>query len=349
MPGSATLVFSEPKDFEAALRPEGYLGLWVTGGGRFRARLTRVALHYLRLSTAEEQLSRIAFVAVPADMVMMSFPIGTGTGPVYGGIAMRAGEIVMLGPGRHVYARTHGPCRWGAVWLPVKELIRYGGALTGTPFAVPPIAQRWRPPPSAIKGLQRLHAAATRMAEIHPKPLVDPETAHGLEQQLINAMVECLSAGSVGEGTVAARRHQEIMVAFERLLGTHPDRNVRITKICTALGVSDRLLRDVCAEHLGMSGNRYLRLRRMSLARRALRDANGHAASVSEIARRYGFADPGRFAVEYRVLFGELPSATLWRGSGREIVDFGPSRTRVRKRTSDDPLTQINEVGEASG
>jgi hypothetical protein len=51
MPGSATLVFSEPEDFEAALRAEGCLCLWITGRGQFRARLTRVSLNRLRLST----------------------------------------------------------------------------------------------------------------------------------------------------------------------------------------------------------------------------------------------------------------------------------------------------------
>ena len=60
MPGSATSVFSEAEDFEAALRKEGYLGLLVTGQGAFRARLTQIALHRLRISAGEEQLPRIA-------------------------------------------------------------------------------------------------------------------------------------------------------------------------------------------------------------------------------------------------------------------------------------------------
>ena len=98
MLGSTTLVFSEPEDFEAALGAGGCLGLWITGRGKFRAQLAQVTLHRLRLWTAEEQLSRVAFIAVPADMVMMSFPIGSGTGPVYGGTGMRGGgEIVTLG------------------------------------------------------------------------------------------------------------------------------------------------------------------------------------------------------------------------------------------------------------
>jgi hypothetical protein len=59
MPGSVTSVFSEPDDFQAALREEGALGMLVTGPGRFRARLTQVTLHRLRLLAAEEHLPRI--------------------------------------------------------------------------------------------------------------------------------------------------------------------------------------------------------------------------------------------------------------------------------------------------
>jgi hypothetical protein len=34
MPGSATLVFSEPEDFEAASRADGCLGLWIAASSR---------------------------------------------------------------------------------------------------------------------------------------------------------------------------------------------------------------------------------------------------------------------------------------------------------------------------
>jgi AraC-like DNA-binding protein len=330
MPRSVTSVFSEPADFEAALRQEGGLGLLVTGRGEFRARLTQVALHRLRLSAAEEQLPRIAVVAVPADTILVSLPTGDRPAPIWGGIGMRAAEITTIGPSQRTHARTDGPSRWGSIWLPAEELARYGSVLIGALFAIPSVTRRWRPPATLGRDLRQLHGAAIRVAETRPEALLGGEAAHGLEQQLIDVLVECLSAGSADEVTPAARRHRDIAVRFEGLLQTQPERNLRIAEICTALGVSDWILRRCCDEQLGMNPTSYLRLHRMQQVHRALGNQNRDTATVSELARRYGFRDPGRFAGRYRALYGELPAATLRRASRHGVAELTLGRPRIR-------------------
>jgi AraC-like DNA-binding protein len=327
LPGSVTSVFSEPDDFQAALREDGVLGTLITGPSRFRARLTQITLHRLRLLAAEEHLSRIAFVAVPADAILVLLPTGSGSSPIWGGIKMRASEIITLGPDQRVHARTEGPCRWSTIRLPALDLARYGRALSGAGFAVPQFVARWRPPPAARRELHQLHRAAIRAAEIRSGPLADGEAAHGLEQQLIQALVDCLSAGPLDED-MSAQRHRDILARFEGLLEMQPF--LRVAEICAALGVSDRMLRCVCEEHLGMSPSSYLRLYRMQQVHRALRSGNPDAASVAEVARRYGVRDLRRFTASYRALYGELPSATLRRGSLGGITELKLGRPRVK-------------------
>src|SRR5271169_2055358 len=62
MPGSFTSVFGEPADFAAALRADGVVRVLISGRGQFRARLTRIVLHRLSLTSGEEELARAAVV-----------------------------------------------------------------------------------------------------------------------------------------------------------------------------------------------------------------------------------------------------------------------------------------------
>jgi len=109
--------------------------------------------------------------------------------------------------------------------------------------------------------LRHFYRAAIRAAEMRSRALADDEAARGLEQQLIPALVECLSARSVDEETEAARRHRDILARFEDLAKDQPFPD--IAEICRALRVSERMLRRCCEEQLGMGPGDYAALRRV--------------------------------------------------------------------------------------
>jgi AraC-like DNA-binding protein len=239
---------------------------------------------------------------------------------------MQAGEIA----GQPVHVRTDGPCRWASIWLPAAEFHEYGSSMTGETFSVPWAARWWRLRPATSRHLRQLHSAAVGLVEGRSKTPIGAQAAHGLEQQLIEALVECLSKGRALEALPATAGHQDIAARFETLLQTQPEASLPMAKICEALGVSAGTLRLCCEEQLGMGPTEYARRRRMQLVHRALRNGNPDAATVSAVARRYGFRGLGRFAANYRALFDELPSATLRRGSGQGIVGFPLRRARNR-------------------
>jgi AraC-like DNA-binding protein len=126
-------------------------------------------------------------------------------------------------------------------------------------------------------------------------------------------MVGCLGNDEAGEDSVAQRQHELIMRRFRRVVEENPGQPLYDAELCKAIGVSERTLRVCCQEQLGVGPKRYLQLRRLHLARRALREASADAATVTEVAMRYGFWHLGRFAGEYQSLFGEPPSSTLQR------------------------------------
>jgi transcriptional regulator GlxA family with amidase domain len=101
------------------------------------------------------------------------------------------------------------------------------------------------------------------------------------------------------------------MVRFEEELSKHVDQKLNMPTLCARIGVTERKLRVCSAELLGVSPARYLLLQQLNRARSALRHANPAKATVAEIARNHQSLELGRFAVTYRVLFGESPSDTL--------------------------------------
>ena len=327
MPGSRASVFGEAEDFQAALSADGIAGMLYTSHGQFRARLTQVTLDRLRLAAVEEAQSRIGFVAVPAGMVLVSFPIDGGPSPVWSGIETRRSEIITFGPGERLHARTVGPSHWGTIQVPVQQLADYGRALAGTCFVLPPAA-RWHPPRAAVAQLRDLHRAAIRMAEARAAALTDLQAAHGLEQQLIHALLECLPAGSADEESPTARRHRGILARFEDLLQAEP--LAPISEFCTALGISERMLCECCNKHLGMGPSRYRNLHRLQQVHRALRSMDPPAASVLAVASRYGIRALGRFAASYRARYGEFPSTTLRRRDGVTELTLGRRRVKLQ-------------------
>ena len=104
-------------------------------------------------------------------------------------------------------------------------------------------------------------------------------------------------------------RHQQIMRRFKEWMEANIERPIYLPELCKALNVSSRTLTRCFEEYLGMSPMKYLWLRRMNVAR----SDRYSAASVTDVAMKFGFWHLGRFASEYLFLFGESPRVTLVR------------------------------------
>ena len=110
--------------------------------------------------------------------------------------------------------------------------------------------------------------------------------------------------------------HSAVIARFVEFVTVNGHRRLSIRELCAATGATERTLRACCRARLGMMPNKYLRRHRLELARQALKTADPSKTTVTRIAAEYGFSELGRFALEYRILFGELPSASL-RGAAR--------------------------------
>ena len=197
MPSSSTSVFSEPNDYQAELQRMIGFVLTVAGAGDFRAALTRIDLPRIHLMAGEESLARLAIISLPSHTMRVALPPQRNGAVSSDGIPSREDEILIHGPGHRVLERTIGPCHWRTILLPPEDLSRYGRAMVGALFNVPHGMYRCRPARGALRRLSGLHNTAIRMTKIHPDVVTAAEPAHGLEQELIDALIECLSTGSI--------------------------------------------------------------------------------------------------------------------------------------------------------
>jgi AraC-like DNA-binding protein len=312
MPSSSVLAFTDSDEYAAAMR-QAAVKLTPVERGNFSARLLRVELHRLWMQRFSANLGWTSHIDYQGGQVTFAFQTQEGPHMTRNGRECGFSSITQLSAGQRYYLHSQEAASYGTLSLPVDEMVSLGEAFGGRDLAPQQDFQILTPSPCALAKLRRLHEAAGNLAEDAPTVLATPGAARGLEQALLEAVTKCLHGAEPHEDKAATRQHAAIMRRFHRTIERHLDEPLYIPELCKEIGTSLRTLNACCQEHLGMGPKRFLLLRRMNLFRRALRDGSPAETTVTEIATRYGFWQFGRLAVEYRALFGEVPSATLAR------------------------------------
>jgi len=304
---SAIVHFSDPESYADGFG-DSRMKLTITAGGAFSARLTRLRLNDLNIYRCRETLPRIAFISLPPKMICLTFPIGAGSSLISDGLALRGGDIVLHVRGDRTYQRSNGARQWGLISISTEQFAHRCKALTGKSIVAPEVTRVVRPERPESLRFQHLFREACLVAETKYRFTEQPEVARTLEQQLFHAIIDCVSADQTRQ---RRQRHATVMVRFEEALSQHIGHKLSLPMLCAEIGVPERTLRMCCTNFLAVSPLRYLMLQRLNQARAELRRARPSSTSVAEVARNHQFLELGRFAVIYRAIFGESPSATL--------------------------------------
>lgn len=162
--------------------------------------------------------------------------------------------------------------------------------------------------------LQLLHWIVSQLESAPASPF-GALAARQLEQALLALLLEAqpheYSEQLQQACSGCAPRH--VRKAAEFIEG-HLAEPIGIDEIARASGASMRSLYAGFRRFRGVSPMEFLRAQRLKRVREELRAAP-EGATVSEVAARWGFYQFGRFAAQYRQLFGETPSVTLRRAS----------------------------------
>jgi transcriptional regulator GlxA family with amidase domain len=141
-----------------------------------------------------------------------------------------------------------------------------------------------------------------------------PLAAASLERALVDGLLS-VHAHSFSErvhDAGAPTRPRSLRKALA-LLEDHCAEPLTTADVAEAVGVSVRSLQDAFRNHLGTTPMAHLRAVRMSRIHAELL-AGGEGITVTDTALRWGVTHAGRFAQEYRHMYGQSPSHTLRQG-----------------------------------
>jgi AraC-like DNA-binding protein len=131
---------------------------------------------------------------------------------------------------------------------------------------------------------------------------------------------ECLArAAPRGTQIEASVGRSDIVRRVGAFCRRHVGEPLSIAQLSSVAGVSERSLRNAFYDVFTTSPKRYLKLWQLHQVRRALRAVTGEEDTVTDVATLHGFYELGRFAGEYKALFGEAPSQTLHKARTRNI------------------------------
>jgi AraC-like DNA-binding protein len=329
VPWSRVLTFDDPLHYQAAIRA-GDWRVYPTKKGQFRAELTQITLNQLWMQSFHHELPQIQTGAVIPNRRVIGFLTEVRQPAIHHrGEEVSPDDVIVNTDVMHI--RAEGDCRYAGMSLPQDGFDAACQAIIGGQFEQPTFKSVVRPNPEFMRRLLSLQKSVCLIAKTSPGLFELPEVARAFEENLIHLMVRCLTEGTISTMSSGAQRHEAIVKRFEEFLEANPNTPLYLTEICAAVGAAERTMRAACEYHVGMGPIRYLTLRRMHLVRRGLLRADSSIATVTRIATDHGFWELGRFAVAYRALFGEPPSATLQR----------PPECRDSKSSRPSSLTQM--------
>jgi AraC family ethanolamine operon transcriptional activator len=222
------------------------------------------------------------------------------------GRRMDAQSLMILVPGDEFCISASDWNRWLSVWISYETLGGiYGSteALARLSSGVVHLASGTILRSFVEKLGHALHQESSAFDSVAAIAATERKLSKGVRQAL-----DFPSARPAGRHTLPRR---QIIRQVRDFIDQHGDEYLSVADLASAAGSSERTVRTAFQEYFSVGPVRYLNIRTLHLAREALRANDSSATTVAEVLTRFGVWEFGRFARDYRALFGELPSQTL--------------------------------------
>ena len=292
------------------------LEVYQLGRGRFRFDAGLLYLPGLHMAEFSVSPGIRAVGSVPADLYVLTVPVSNAPGFV-GGKDLRSLDVVIIPPKGELDLTVPSTFGYMIAAIPVEIFERQTHLMWGrniaegtstrhfrlsSPGLRAEVIGRWRERLGWGMGESerpRIPDSSGEVANLVFEPLVDLVAPVTYEHQ---------DAGRI-----------QVARQAERFLRANQEEAIAVQSLIRHLGIPARTLHQGFREAFGTTPRAYFNALRLNSAREDLsRPRQDH--TVTSVALRWGFTHFGWFSANYRRMFGETPSHTLRRRSGRAPV-----------------------------
>jgi AraC-like DNA-binding protein len=316
VPVAATIIESKAitnVDSMASAMADGLRGEYVQLESKpFSARWAVVRIPGIVVQFGREDIAVVRRVRVPADRWSFVIPLVVPGSARWNGCAIKGGELIVCAPKSESYAFDPGGTRFVTISVPVRAagglaIAARGLVMNGQTSVLRPSRREFFALREELTAMDRSVDGFVGRHEWHEAPALA-----GLSGRLL----ACMSATPCVR-LVGGSGRSPIVRRAEDFFRRHVGEPVSIAQLSAIAGVSERSLRNAFYHVYTIGPKRYLKLWQLHQVHHALQSDGRADATVTDVATLHGFYELGRFAGEYKALFGEAPSHTLQRARGR--------------------------------
>jgi AraC-like DNA-binding protein len=225
------------------------------------------------------------------------------------------GDVAVLAPPNRPYSGQLRRTRYDATMLATAQLDRIAAAPSSQ--ITRPVRLTGNRPISPRAGAHLSAFIDYLLDHVFVTACVDEcELIADTGTQLLASLVLAAFPNTAQAESSPADHHDASTAAMRRAI-TFVDDNahlpVSLADIASHVHMTPRGVQYLFRRHLDCTPMQYLRKVRLELAHRDLQRASPDGCAVAEVANRWGFAHPSRFAHYYRLTYGTSPQRTLKR------------------------------------
>lgn len=221
-------------------------------------------------------------------------------------------SVLVLNPRAELTVASREAHDWCSVFLP-NDLFNLDESANAESSGASPDSQVIDIGSQATIRLRRLLASLERSLRLEPDLTSTSAIQKSIESELLAAFQFVVAGNDAPQpkmGRPCFPRREIIRRTVDKV-EQHENESLSIEELVQEVGVSERTLRDIFLNYYGVPPQRYFTVKRLHQARAVLQDADPACTRVTAVAAEFGFWHFGRFARNYRRLFGEAPSQTL--------------------------------------